>query len=239
MSVLLVVVALLVLVAVAIAASDQLIARQAERIAAQYLTAPLGGPASLRVHGEPFLTQALRGRYRDVEVDGRELRLGEIAGAHLRARLRNVYLPLRAVLSGGVAELPVEHLSGTVVVPYGELARLSRLPTLLLTHDGTRLLASVAVPIPGISSLARVSGEALLNVSDEGGVWLRMRGLAVAGVTVPSIVLNQLLPSLSVPIPLPPLPYGLRIHDLTPTVAGLEVHGAADAVVFRRPAPAG
>ncbi len=62
-----------------------------------------------------------------------------------------------------------------------------------------------------------------------------MRAVAVAGIVVPSIVLSQLLPTLRFPIPLPPLPYGLRIDGLDPTPAGLVVHGSADAVVFRRP----
>jgi hypothetical protein len=42
-----------------------------------------------------------------------------------------------------------------------------------------------------------------------------------------------LLPSLDVPIPLPPLPYGLRLDGLRPTPGGLVVEGSADAVVIR------
>jgi hypothetical protein len=110
------------------------------------------------------------------------------------------------------------------------------IPSLLLEHDGTRLVASLSLPIPGISSLARVSGEALLSVGADGSVWLRMRAVAVAGIVVPSIVLSQLLPTLRFPIPLPPLPYGLRIDGLDPSPSGLVVHGSADAAVFRRPA---
>ena len=48
-------------------------------------------------------------------------------------------------------------------------------------------------------------------------------------------MLNQLLPSLNVPIPLPELPYGLRIDELRPTDSGLLVCGSAEAVVFRKP----
>ncbi len=74
---LLVVLAVVVVALVGLAASDQAIARQAERRASEYLAVPLGGPATIRVHGEPFLTQALRGRYGDVEVTGTALRFGE------------------------------------------------------------------------------------------------------------------------------------------------------------------
>jgi hypothetical protein len=235
--VLLVVLAVVVVAAVCVAASDQALARQAERRASVYLAVPLGGPATVRVHGEPFLTQAIRGRYTDVEVTGTELTIGQVAGASLNARLRNVYLPLRALLGRQVFELPCERVSGNVVIPWPELARLATIPTLLLDHDGTRLVASLSLPIPGISSLARVGGEALLSVGEDGSVWLRMRAVAVAGIVVPSIVLSQLLPTLRFPIPLPPLPYGLRIDGLDPTPSGLVVHGSAEAAVFRRPRP--
>jgi hypothetical protein len=236
--VLLVVLAMVVAAAVLLAASDQAIARRAEERAAEYLAVPLRGPAAVRVHREPFLTQAFRGRYEDVEVTGTDLVIGEITGAALTARLRNAYLPLRALVGRRVSELPCEHVSGNLVVPWGELARLAQIPTLALVHDGVRLQASLSVPIPGISSLARVSGEALPSVGEDGSVWLRMRAVAVAGIVVPSLVLNQLLPTLRFLIPLPPLPYGLRIDALDPTPAGLVVHGSADAVVFRKqPAP--
>lgn len=237
MIVLLIVLAVVVVAAVVVAASDQAFARQAERRASEYLAVPLGGPATVRVHGEPFLTQAVRGRYGDVEVTGTDLTIGEIVGASLNARLHNVYLPLRALLGRTVSELPCERVAGNVVIPWPELARLARVPTLLLAHDGTRLVASMSMPIPGFSSLARLSGEALLSVTEGGGVWLRMRAVAVAGIVVPSIMLSQLLPTLRFPIPIPPLPYGLRIDGLDPTPAGLVVHGSADATVFRRPRP--
>jgi hypothetical protein len=236
---LLVVLAILVVAFVALAASDQAIARQAERRAAEYLAVPLGGPATVRVHGEPFLTQAIRGRYGDVEVTGTALRFGDVEGAGLNARLHNVYLPLRAVIGRRVSELPCEGVAGNIVIPWADLTRLARMPTLLLAHDGTRLVASMSMPIPGISSLATMSGEALLSVGEDGRVWLRMRAVAVAGIVVPSIVLSQLLPTLRFPIPLPPLPYGLRIDGLDPTPPGLVVHGSAHAVVFRRPRPVG
>ena len=66
---------------VALAASDQAASpAQAERKASEYLAVPLGGPATVRVHGEPFLTQAMRGRYGDVEVTGAGLRFGDDRG---------------------------------------------------------------------------------------------------------------------------------------------------------------
>lgn len=230
------VVVLLVLVAVAAALVplDRACAGLAERKAAEYLSAPFGHPATVRVPDSPFLTQALRGRYRSVEVLG-ALRLGEISGATLVAHLTNVYLPLRDLLGRRTQELPCEHVQGRLVLPFDELARLARIPGLVLTFDGERLLASAALPVPGFSQLARVSGEARLLLAGDGSVRLRVRGVSVAGIALPTLVLNQLLPSLDVPIPLPRLPYGLRLDELRPTATGLVAEASANAVVFRRP----
>jgi hypothetical protein len=230
---LVVVAILLVVFAVGFGSLDRICAALAERKASEYLSAPFGHPATVRVHGTPFLTQALRGRYGDVEVTG-GLRIGEITGATLDARLTNVYLPLRELLGRRTTELPCEHVEGRMVLPYGELARVANIPGLELTFQRDRLLASAAVPVPGFSQLARIHGEAVLTQAGAGAVWLRVKGVSVVGISLPGILLGQLLPTLNVPIPLPDLPYGLRIDELHPTPDGLAVDGSAEAVVFRQ-----
>lgn len=230
---LIVIAALVVLVAVALPLVDRVVAAAAERKAAEYLSAPFGHPATVRVHAKPFLTQALRGRYTDVEVLG-GLRIGDINGATLVAHLTNAYLPIRELLGGRATELPCERVEGRLVIPYTELARVSRIPALRLAFDGDRLLAAAALPIPGISQLARVSGHAVLVLSGSGDVWLHVRDVSVAGIALSSFMLTELLPTLNVPIPLPPLPYGLHFDEMRPTANGLVVDGSADAVVLRR-----
>ncbi|MCU1658262.1 MAG: putative secreted protein [Pseudonocardiales bacterium] len=231
---LLVGVSVVVVVALGSALADRICAALAERKAAAYLSEPFGHPATVRIHGTPFLTQALRGRYRDIEVSGGGLRIGEIVGATLDAHLHNAVLPLRELLGGRATELPCERVEGRILLPYGELARVSRIPGLMLSDDGGRLVASASLPVPGVSQLARVSGAAALTVAG-GAVWLRVRGLSVAGISLPRLVVTQLMPSLNVPIPLPPLPYGLRLDELQPMAAGLLVCGSADDVVFEAP----
>jgi hypothetical protein len=223
----------LVVLGLALALADRVLAGIAERKASEYLAEPFGHPPSVRVHGTPFLTQALRGRYRHVEVSGGGLQVGEMAGATLTARLTNIYLPPRQLLSGRTTELPCEGVAGRLLLPYGELARASRIPGLTLTYREERLIASASVPVPGISQLARVSGVASLHV-DGNAVWLRVSGLSVAGISLTALVLRQLLPRMNVPIPLPQLPWGLRLDELRPDDAGLVVVGSAAAVVFRR-----
>lgn len=224
-----------VILCVGVALLDRICAALAERRASEYLSVPFGHPATVRVLGTPFLTQAMRGRYSEVEVSGGGLRVGEINGATLVATLTNVHLPTRELLGGRTTELPCEHVAGRMILPYGELARVAKIPGLSLYFGGGKLLAEAAAPIPGFSQLASVRGEALLTQAGTGTVWLRINGLSVVGIAVPGIVLNQLLPRFNVPIPLPSLPYGLRIDELRPTESGLLVVGSAEAVVFRKP----
>jgi hypothetical protein len=228
----LVVAAVLLALAVGVALLDRVLAATAERRASEYLSEPFGHPATVRLHGGRFLPQALRGRYRDIEVLG-TLRIGDIHGATLVAHLSNVYLPPRDLLAGRTRELPCERVTGRLVLPYAELARVAPIPGLSLSFEGERLMATAALPVPGISQLARVGGEAVLTLRPGGAVWLRIRGVSVAGLSLPGLVLNQLIPNLNVPIPLPPLPWGLRLDELRATASGLVVDGSAEAAVFR------
>jgi hypothetical protein len=234
------VVSIVAVLGLALLAADRYVAREAERRASEYLTAPLGQDARVRVPGTPFLTQAVRGRYRNIEVTATGLQVGVLTGTTLRAHLVNAYLPLRDLLGRRAAELPVEHLHGELLIPYAEIARVSRVPGLRFSYRDERLIATAQLPVPGISQLARVSGEAVVAIGDSGGLWVRVRNVSVAGFSVPSLVLSQLLPALAFPVPLPALPYGLRIQQLTATPDGLQVAGSAAAVVFRSvddPAP--
>jgi hypothetical protein len=235
----LVIVAFVLLVLVlSVALGDRVCAALAERKASEFLSEPFGHPATVRVHGAPFLTQALRGRYAKVEVLGGGLRIGEMAGATLSAFLHNVVLPPKELLGGRTRQLPVERVEGRIVLPYGEIARVSRIPGLSLVFSGGRLVASAAVPVPGLSQLARVSGVAELAVAEDGAVWLHVRHFSVAGISLTALLIKQLMPVLSVPIPLRTLPYRLRLDEIVATPTGLVITGSAHDVVFRPPTAA-
>ena len=223
----------LVLLGVLVVVADRYLAAEAERRASAYLVTPLGQAARVQVHARPFLTQAIRGRYHRVEVSATDLQLGAVRGTTLQAHLTNAYLPLRDLLARRASELAVEHVHGELVIPYRELARVSRVPGVRFFYRDDTLVVTARLPVPGLGQVAGVSGEAIAAISADGGVSVRVRNLAVAGFSVSRIVLSQLVPTLEFAVPLPPLPYGLRIVQLVPTTAGLRVSGSAHAVVFR------
>lgn len=227
------------LAVLAVPTLDRFVHALAERKASEYLAEPFGGPATVRVQDRPFLPQARRGIYRNIEVAG-NLQLGELGQARLVAHLSNVHLPTRELLGRRTREVACEHVRGRLVLPYDGLARAAGIPGLELTFGGEKLLASAAVPIPGLNQIARVTGEAVLTQAGAGAVWLRLNGVSIVGLALPSVVWNQILPRLNVPVPLPALPYGLHIDELRPTAVGLVADGSADAVVFHsyEPLPA-
>ena len=230
-----VVVLIVVLLALAgvVVVGDRVAAAFAESQAADFLVvhAPFDEKPKVTVHGIPFLTQAAQGRYGDIEVAGGGLQLGDIHGASLDANLRGVHLALGDIVHKSVQQLPIDHVDGEVTLPYSELARLSNVSGLSLAYDtgGVKVTYGVAVPLLGTIT---ASGTATITVTGS-DVRLAVTKLTAAGVSIPSAVLSQLSSALAVPIPIPALPYGLKITSVDPAASGIVVHGAATNVVLK------
>jgi hypothetical protein len=108
-----------------------------------------------------------------------------------------------------------------------------------LRYAQGRIHADAAVPVPGVGSVARVHGRAELAVDAAGRVRLALRDLAVADgftrIPIPLLALNALLPALEMPLPMPPLPFGLRIDGVIPTPTGLAVLASAPTATVDLP----
>ncbi|HEY3633353.1 MAG TPA: DUF2993 domain-containing protein [Jatrophihabitantaceae bacterium] len=232
----------LVGVFLAVVVADRVVAVVATRLASRHLLASAGlvtvvSHLRVQVRGAPFLTQALRGRYRSVYVTGRGLRIGPITDGRLRGVLRGARVPLRSVLAGAVHEVPAARLDASVVVPYAQLPALTRIDGLVVVPDGDYLAVTAPMPVPGVGSLVRVAGRGELHVVD-GQVRLAMSGLRVAGVALPGVVVGQLSRALGGTIAIPPLPYGLAIVDVRVGADGLVVRCTAEHPVLRPVEPA-
>lgn len=86
----------------------------------------LADDPDVRINGFPFLTQALPGRYRSVEVSADRIAVGSLRELELVAHLRDVTAPpLTEVLgSGSPLTLLVDRAQGTVRVGPNDLERL-------------------------------------------------------------------------------------------------------------------
>lgn len=251
MLVVLVLVAVLALLTVAAFAADPLLSARVEQTASAHLSVPFTGGARLRLQHAPFLTQALRGRYRAVRVTGTGLQLGELGRVALDATLSDVHLPLRSVLARRVGELPCGHVTGQLVVPYEPVARAAKVPGLTLTYRSGRLVATAALPIaqlaglvglvglPSLASLAgaatpftRIRGDAHLFVR-KGTVWLRVDNLDVGSLPITSRLASQVVRQFEVVVPVPPLPWGLQLRAITATEHGLVLDADGTATTIR------
>lgn len=193
--------------------------------------AQFGKRPTVRVHGVPFLTQVIRGKYRDIEITGPLVSFGDFTVAALDVDLRGAHLPLSTLTSGAVRELPVDRADGTVTVPYPELAKRSRIPGLTLSGSASGLAAGADLSVPALGTV-HVTGRG--NVALDGNeVRVTVTELNVGSLGVPSAVIDGLQRQLTAGIALPQLPLGLRLTSLTTTRDGLVVSGSATDIVLR------
>jgi hypothetical protein len=194
------------------------------------VNAPFAQKPTVRVHGFPFLTQAVGGRYDDVEISGGGLQLGDIKGARLDAHLYGVHLSLSDAFGNKVQELPIDRVAGDVTLPYAELARLIGVSGLSLGPDaGGAVKVTLSASLPVIGQVQAGGTAGIVVQGNE--VRLRVEKLSAIGVTIPEAVLAPISQSIQVPVTIPALPYGLEITSVRTGTEGVVVSAAARNVV--------
>jgi hypothetical protein len=78
---------------------------------------------SVRINGFPFLTQAVAGRYRSVDVTADHVPVGPLRDVQMRTQLRDVTAPLSQLL-GGSRTVAVREVEGTVRIGAPDIERL-------------------------------------------------------------------------------------------------------------------
>ena len=79
---------------------------------------------SVRVHGFPFLTQAVAGDYKDVEVAAKAVQAGQLKELGVEANLHHARLPLNDVLAGQVHKIDVDELVGRMKLKASDVGRI-------------------------------------------------------------------------------------------------------------------
>jgi hypothetical protein len=225
----------LIVVAVTLVIADRVGASLADRAASRYLAqqADFAQPPSVHINGVPFLTQAARGHYDDVEVTGGVVQLDGVKATDLHAQLQGVHLPLSAALGGSIRSLLVDHVQGTLLMTYTDLAGLSPIPGLTISDPDGRLRVGATLKIPGLNATTAVSGIGTVAVVD-GALRLSVSEISVAGLSITSAILSQLQAVFAAPIVLPKLPYGLRLDTVTPQTEAVLLGGSGSSVTITR-----
>jgi hypothetical protein len=187
------------------------------------------------ISGFPFLLQAARGDYREVDVQLQEVPAGgELRLEQLNARLLGVRLPLSALFAAASTDIPVDAARVTGTVSYAELdarASAALAGTSATAHfaDGGNNRLRVTVDYTGPGGPLTLSGTAKVTVS---------RGRLAVGVPdetlaqVPQLFRATLAPLLSQTVQLPKLPFGLVPSSVTVTGQGVTVTADAQNAVL-------
>jgi len=188
----------------------------------------LEGTPEVDITGFPFLTQAIGGRYDDVRISLTAAELGQPEGTRADLALRGVQVPLSAVLSGSVREVPVERIDGTATLSYALLsAQLEGDTTLTREGDGLRITRTVEIlgqtlPLTAVGTVTLDGDDLVVDVEQAAG----------AGVDVPDWLLSRAADLLDLRYTVPPLPFGLQLTSVTPAGDGVDVGlRAADTVL--------
>ena len=223
---------LLLVLGALFAGVDRIALLIAERaVAAQARTA--GGLASdptVSITGFPFLTQAFRGSYDDVEVTASDLKRGGVRLLSLRADLRDVQVSLQDALGGKVSAVPVRAISATAVLGYADLtAAHGRGFTIAPTTDGLLRVTGRLTVLGQTMQASAVSSVRL----DGRTIVVTARRLEVGGRAVSVPVAAALGNRLDLRVPITGLPYGLELTAVSATADGLVLTARAGPTILR------
>lgn len=191
--------------------------------------AGLAAEPAVEIGGFPFLTQAVSGRYDDVEVTARGVETPELTVDRLTATLRGVEVPLSAALSGSVASVPVEGVTATALVGYDELSRRSGDRRLTVAPAGDRVRVTGSVDVLGQT----LSATAVSRVEVvDGALRVVAESYQVGDAAANEALTRALGGRLDLLLPVTGLPYGLQVTGVDVRPDGVAVRASAGATVL-------
>lgn len=182
------------------------------------------------IRGIPFLTQAISGTYKDIRVQLPDVDAGDVQDIAIDARLQGTHVSLSDALGGNVDRIPVDQISGTLLIPYDQLAQASGISGLTITREGDSLRLTGSVQVLGRSIEAEAVGRVEVN---DGRIAITAEQAKIAGIPVPQAVLDEAARLLSFRVQPQNLPLNLRITAVHLTDTGLLVDAVSDDVVLR------
>jgi hypothetical protein len=257
------VIALLVLVALLVTL-DFGAAAFAESAVSRQMREQLGldDDPSVRINGFPFLTQAVAGEYRSVDVAAGRIAVGPLRELEVRAHLREVTAPpLSQLLGSATSAITVKEADGTLRISARDLERLvPGVDKLRIENVDTDQLEKAVAEggDPSIASLdpdttARLVGTTTVLGQDfevavlavlkivEGKIELQSRDVTLGadGPSLPSFAQRALRSLFTVRIDPGRLPLEVTPTELRAVAGGLEVTGRTGGLVIGGNAAAG
>jgi hypothetical protein len=228
---------LIVVVALLLVAADRVAWYVAERGVATAIqqSEDLPQRPDVSINGVPFLTQAFRGKYRDVEVGFRDVPAQEgVTVDSLDAHLTGVQVPLRDIVNRSVERTPVDRADATGRMTFAALdaATAQQIPSNQLSVKygpgtapdrlsvtGTYTTRAGALQLRGETRLEVQNGSLVVTVVPE-------------SLNVPVVVRAAVARLLGVTYQMPELPFGFRVRSVSVAEDGVSVSASAENVVL-------
>ncbi|MEU8894860.1 DUF2993 domain-containing protein [Nocardia sp. NPDC048505] len=220
----------ILVLAIALVAGDRVAVVLAQNeigreIAAEYT---LPQEPQVRIGGFPFLTQAVEGRYSQVDIEIGAWTDQDISVRDLDIRLSDVTAPLNDLLESRTSNLVAATATATALVPYDTVQGFAPSGVESLSYSPEGLRAKGTFSIEGIPVPATV--VVTVAPTEEG---IQITPISVqSAVGGPTISLALLRNNLTFVVPLRQLPVGARLTAITPSADGLLVTAVAHDVHF-------
>ncbi|WP_030173497.1 LmeA family phospholipid-binding protein [Spirillospora albida] len=218
---------LVILLAAGVVVADRASVRVAQdeigkQVAAQY---NLQRQPDVKIHGIPFLTQAVGGEYDRIDVVIGEWTEQGVTVQDVRIDMEGVQAPLSEVAAGNSANVTARTAAASAVVPYAVIKQRAPKEVESLAPKGDDLAVELTGAILGFP----VTGSAVVSVkpTDKGIAITPVSVGAGGGAQVPLALLQR---QLTWVVPVADLPVGSRITGIQPTAKGLRVTATAHNV---------
>lgn len=233
---------LLVLV-VLLAIADRVAARVASTEAVSQIVQQSQGLAkrpSVSFGGFPFLTQVAFGKYSDIHVKISDVTPpGSLRIDSVDAHLKGAHVPFATAIRGNLRTIPVDHVTASVGVRFADLNSFLADQPGQLKLSGRKGAIQINGTVVQDGQTIKVSGAAKLAANADGLVITPTSVHVTTGSDLDDIiggagdVLGDALSLFPpVPVPLPDLPFNLRLTSVHSDDNGVVAAAAADHVVL-------
>jgi hypothetical protein len=217
---------LFVLIIVLIAADRVGVAVAQDQIAKQVAAQnDLPSKPDVKIHGIPFLTQAIGGNYKRIDVRIGQLTRQGVTLEDVRVALSDVKAPLGDVINGDASNVVAGTATASAIVPYESVRRRAPAAVRSISANGSNL------QVRGNMSVFGFSGDVTIVAA----VRATRRGVGVMPQSVrtgggPTVPLALLRDRFTFTVPVRDLPLGSRISKVEVTPDGLRIAATADDV---------
>ncbi|MFI6866010.1 DUF2993 domain-containing protein [Nocardia sp. NPDC050406] len=221
---------LVVVLAIALVVGDRVAVTVAQneigrKIAAEY---NLPRQPKVEIGGFPFLTQAVDGTYREIDIQVGDWTDQDISVQNLDVTLTDVSASLGDLINERTSNLVAATATATAVVPYDVVRKYAPSEVESISYSPEGLRVTGTFPVDGLSIPAIV---VVTVAPTENGIEVTPVSAqpATGGPTISLALLRQ---NLTFTVPLQRLPLGARLTAIEPTADGLQVTAMAHDVHF-------